>query len=50
LGHFIREINLNDEYPSQFLPGRKVLWMTSEQLFDIFLKLSMFEGRVFIEN
>ena len=32
LGHFTREIALNDEYLSQFSPDRKVLWMILEQL------------------
>jgi len=44
LGDFIREITLNDEYLSQFLPERKVLWMTSENLFDIFMKLPIFDS------
>ena len=39
LGHFTREITLNNAYLSQFLPDRKVLWMTLEQLFEIFIKL-----------
>ena len=33
LGYFTREITLKNEYLSQFLPDRKVLWMTLEQLF-----------------
>jgi len=28
--HFTREITLNDEYLSQFLPGHKVCWVTLE--------------------
>jgi len=43
LGHFTSEIILNDEYLSQFLPDRKVLEMTLEQLFEIFIKFSMFD-------
>jgi len=42
LGLFTRQITLNDEYLSQFLPDRKVLWMTLEQLCEIFVKLLMF--------
>ena len=47
--HFTREIALNDEYLSQFFPDRKVLWMTLEQLFEIFIKLDMFDciGAIF---
>ena len=41
LGHFTREVTLNNEYFSQFLPDRKVLWMTLKHLFEIFVKLSM---------
>jgi len=44
LCHFTREIALNDEYLSHFLPDRKVLSMTLEQLFEIFIKLSLFDG------
>jgi len=40
LSHFTREITLNDEYLSQFLPDRKILWMTLEQFFEIFIKIS----------
>ena len=38
--YFTREIALNDEYFSQFCPDRTVLWMTSQQLFEIFIKFS----------
>jgi len=41
LGHFTREITLDDEYLSQFLPDRKVVWMTLKQLFEIFVKLTI---------
>jgi len=44
LGHFTREIALNDEYLGQFSPDRKVLWMTSEPLFEILIKFNMFDG------
>jgi len=44
LGHFSREITLNDEYLSHFLPDRKLLWMTLEQLFEIFIKIFMFDS------
>jgi len=43
LDHFTHEITLNDEYLSQFLPGRKILLMTLEHLFEIFIKISMFD-------
>jgi len=43
LGNFTREITPNDKYLSQFLPDRKVLWMTFEPLFEIFIKLPMFD-------
>jgi len=41
LGYFTREITLKNasEYLSQFLPDRKVFWMTLEQLFEIFIEL-----------
>jgi len=45
LGRFNREITLTDEYLSQFLPELKVLWMTLEQLFHIFIKLPIFDSR-----
>jgi hypothetical protein len=47
--HFTREIALNDEYLSQFFPDRKVLWMTLEQLFEIFIKFKWFDciGEIF---
>ena len=38
---FTREITLNDEYLSQFLPCRKVLSMTSKELFEICIKLTV---------
>jgi len=41
--HFTREIELNDEYLSQFCPDRKVLWMTLEQLFKIFMKFTVID-------
>jgi len=44
LGYFTREITLKNEYLSQFLPDRKVLWMTLEQLFEIFIKLPIFDS------
>jgi len=44
LGYFTREITLKNEYLSQFLPDRKVLWITLEQLFEIFIKLPMFDS------
>jgi len=44
LGYFTREITLKNEYLSQFLPDRKVLWMTLEQLFEILIKLPMFDS------
>jgi len=44
LGHFKRDITLNNEYLSQFLPDRKVLWMTLEQLFKSFVKLPIFDS------
>ena len=44
LGYFTREITLKNECLSQFLPDRKVLWMTLEQLFEIFIKLSLFDS------
>jgi len=44
LGHSTHEITLNDEYPSKFLPGRKFLWITLEQLFGIFIKLPIFDS------
>ena len=37
LGYFTREIRLKNEYLSQFLPDRKVLWMTLKQPFEIFI-------------
>jgi len=43
LDHFIREIALNNEYLS--LPDCKVLWMTFEQCFQIFIKLRIFDCR-----
>ena len=39
MGNFTREITLNDEYLSQFLSDCKVLWMTLEQLVEIFIEL-----------
>jgi hypothetical protein len=44
LGHFTCEITLNDAYLSQFLPDRKVLLMTLEQLFEILIKLTIFDS------
>ena len=44
-GHFTREITLNNEYLSQFLPDRKVLCMTLEQLFEFFIKHPTFDSR-----
>ena len=44
LGYFTREITLKNVCLSQFWPDRKVLWMTLEQLFEIFIKLSMFNS------
>jgi len=44
LVYFTREITLKNEYLSQFWPDRKVLWMTSEQLFQIFIKLSIVDS------
>ena len=44
LGYFTREITLKNEFPSQLLPDRKVLWMTLEQLFEIFIKLPIFDN------
>jgi len=41
--HFTRAIALNDEYLSQFFADRKVLWMTFEQLFEIFIKFDVFD-------
>ena len=35
---------LNDEYLSQFLSDYKVLWMTFEQLYEIFNKLPIFDS------
>jgi len=43
LRRFNREITPNDEYLSKFLPDRKVLLMTFEKLFEIFIKLPMFD-------
>jgi len=43
LGNFTRENILSDEYLSRFLPDCKVLWMTLEQLFEIFIKIIMFD-------
>jgi len=43
LGHFTREIALNDEYLRQFFPDRRVLWMTLKQLFEILVKGDMFD-------
>jgi hypothetical protein len=43
LGHFTREIALNDEYLSHFSPDLKVLRMTLEQLFDILIKFDVFD-------
>jgi len=42
--HLTCEIALSDEYLSQFFSDRKVLWMTLEQLFEIFMTFSMFDG------
>jgi len=39
LGHFTREITLNDNISVNFLPDRTFLRMTLKQLFDIFIKL-----------
>jgi len=39
LGHFTREIALNDDYLSQILPVHKVFWMTLNRVFEIFVKL-----------
>jgi len=44
LGHFTREITLNNEYLSQFLPDSKVLCMTLKQLFESFIKLPIFDS------
>ena len=41
--HFTSEIALDDEHISQFFPDRKVLWMTLEQLFEIFIKFNTFD-------
>jgi len=38
------EITLNDEYLSQFLSDCKVLWMTLEQIVEIFIKLPIFDS------
>ena len=48
--HFTRESVLNDEYLSHFFPDRKVLWMTLEQLFEIFIKFNLFDciGVIFV--
>jgi len=43
LGHSTHEFTLNDQCPSQFLQGRKFLWITLEQLFEIFIKLPIFD-------
>ena len=40
-GHFTREIALNNEDLRQFCPCHKVLWMTWEQLFEIFIEHPM---------
>jgi len=42
LSRFTREIALNDEYLRIF-PDHKVLWMTLEQHFEIFIKHPMFD-------
>ena len=42
-GHATREITLNDEFLSQFLLDRKVLLMTFKPLFEIFIKVSVFD-------
>jgi len=49
LDHLTGEITLKDEYLSQFLPGRKVLWMILEQLLEIFIKFNMLDciGAIF---
>jgi len=39
LGHLTREITLNNDYLSQFLPDHKVFWMTLDHVFEIFAKL-----------
>jgi len=44
LGHLTRELTLNNEFLSQFLQDRKVLWMTLEQLFELSLKLPFFDS------
>ena len=44
LGNLTRENILNDEYLSQFLPDCKVLWMTLEQLFEILIKVTIFDN------
>jgi len=44
LVHFTRDITLKNEYLSQFLLDRKVFWMTLEQLFEIFIKLPIFDN------
>jgi len=45
LVHFTREIALNNTYLSQFFLDRKVLWMTLEQLLEIFInfQVNMFD-------
>ena len=40
---FTREITLNNKYLSQYFPERKVLLMTLEELFKIFIKVLMFD-------
>jgi hypothetical protein len=42
-GHATREITLNDEFLSQFLLDRKVLLLTFKPLFEIFIKVSVFD-------
>jgi len=42
LGHFAREIALNDDYLGQFFLDNKVLWMTLGQLFEILINVHMF--------
>ena len=39
MGNFTREITLNHEYFKEFLLDFKVLWMTLEQLVEIFIEL-----------